>query len=182
MIRVGFTGTNWTGKTRTISEVVEIQKDISLEIVKLSKFVAECPFPMKEKQTLEGSQWMVEQMRNAMNKKCADLQIFDRTPLDILAFTFYAQRRTATSTAELTEDILNLAERFDCIFYLKPSENWPVGVHVSPEQIDFAKKMDTYIQKAMEQSPIQVIELPWEMNERVRIVSEYLLNVPQLKG
>jgi len=182
MLRVGFTGTNWTGKTETIRRLLEIHKDASVAIVSLSDYVTKCPFPMKEKQTLDGSRWMVEQVCNAMDGPHVDLQIFDRTPLDILAFTLYAQRRAAACKPRLLQSILELTSQFDHVFYLKPSDQWPVNINVAPGQVRFARKMDYYIRKSLDQAPIPVIELPWDMRERCRVVSECLLNAPQLKG
>lgn len=181
MPRIGFTGTNWTGKTETIRRFLEIHNNSLVTLISLSDFVAECPFPMKKEQTLDGSRWMVEHIIQAMNRPYANLQIFDRTPLDILAFTLYAQNRTNTYVPELVQIILELILKFDFVFYLRPSDQWPVNVKIIPKEVIFARKIDRYIREALEQTPMSVTELPWDMNERCCVVSECLSNVSQLK-
>ena len=178
MFRIGLSGTNWTGKSETIDRFIRNCLPSGIEVVSLSILVAQCPFPMIKDQTFEGSQWMVEQIRNTLNNYSGEMQIFDRTPLDILAFTLYAENQTSQKAPKLVDDILDLFKYFDFIFSTQPSGEWPVNVCTTPEEIRFAMEIDYYMHEAIDQFAIEVVSLPWKLAERQRLLSDYLLGLP----
>jgi len=178
MFRIGLSGTNWTGKTDAICTFVKEHPKLDIEIVTLSDLVACSPFPMKEDQTLEGSQWMAEQVRSLLNKANGEIQIFDRTPLDILAFTLYAENRTGSEDASVLKNVLELVKCFDILFYLPISNEWPVNTPRNHHKIQFARQMDSYIRKAIDEFDLNVVSLPWGLVERQRLLSEYLSGLP----
>src|SRR5262245_17114174 len=92
--RFGLSGTNWTRKTSTLSALVTTMRPTPVSVISLSELVARCPYPMKQHQTLEASRWMVQQVNERLEgQEPARFQAFDRTPLDIMAFTMYAAER-----------------------------------------------------------------------------------------
>ena len=109
MFRIGFSGTNWTGKTETIQRIVREHSELVINTISLSSLVNECPFPMIEEQTVEASKWMIEQVGAICSNNNGAIEIFDRTPLDILAFTLYAMDRTDVHNQVVLEDCLALA-------------------------------------------------------------------------
>jgi len=178
MFRVGLSGTNWTGKTETISRFVKEYPELAIKTFSLSSLVAQCPFPMMEEQTLEGSRWMIEQARVLCQENGTEIQLFDRTPVDILAFTLYAESRTGIESASLIENILELVRCFDVLFYLPVSNEWPLNLPGSQNRIDFARQMDFYIQKAINDFKLDIVSLPWGLAERQRLLCEYLFASP----
>ncbi len=178
MFRAGLSGTNWTGKTETICRFVKELPKLDIEIVSLSSLVETCPFPMEEDQTLEGSKWMTEQVRALCKKNTGEMQFFDRTPIDVLAFTLYAEDRTGRKAESILENILELVRCFDIIFYLKVSNEWPANTPRNHQKIEFARKMDLYIRKAIDKFALDVVSLPWDLAERQRLLSEYLSGLP----
>jgi hypothetical protein len=133
---------------------------------------------MMEEQTLEGSRWMIEQAKALCQEDGAEIQLFDRTPLDILAFTLYAESRTGIESAGIIENILELVRCFDILFYLPVSNEWPVNRSGSQKRIDFARQMDYYIQKAINHFKLDIVSLPWGLSERQRLLYEYLAASP----
>ncbi|MCH9021280.1 MAG: hypothetical protein IID32_00765 [Planctomycetes bacterium] len=174
-MRTGVSGTNWTGKTETIRAFINSNPEVAIETVSLSSLVSECPFPMIENQTLEGSRWMIEKVSGLCKKDSGELQIFDRTPLDIFAFTLHALDRTDEKDFNILNDIVKLTDHFDIIFYLPYSNEWPVNVIPSVEKIQFAKKIDSYIKRAIEKISNNIIVLPWDLSKRQELLSEHLL-------
>lgn len=174
MFRAGLSGTNWTGKSETIRRFVEERPNFRITTVCLSSLVARCPFPMKEQQTLEGSQWMIEQVEAICKKDGGEIQLFDRTPLDILAFMLYAQRQTAEHSPALLKNCLDLLRYFDMLFYLPVSDEWPVNGCANRNEMLFAREMDSYIRKAIDRFSLDVVWLPWEFCERQALLSEHL--------
>jgi len=174
MPRAGLSGTNWTGKTETIKRFVTEHSKLAIKTVSLSSLVDRCPFPMREGQTFEGSRWMIEQVAALCKKDTAEMQIFDRTPVDILAFTLYVENRTGNGSPRVLKNALELVKNFDIIFYLPVSDQWPVNRSPSQNGIQFARQMDSYIRKAIEQFSLDVVSLPWDRAERQRLLSEHL--------
>jgi len=174
MPRAGLSGTNWTGKTETIKRFVTEHSKLAVKTVSLASLVARCPFPMMEEQTLEGSRWMIEQVATLCKKDTAEMQIFDRTPVDILAFTLYAENRTGNGSPTALKDALELVKCFDIIFYLPVSDKWPNNASADQSRIQFARQMDSYIRKAIEKFSLDVISLPWDRAERQRLLSKHL--------
>jgi len=174
MFRAGLSGTNWTGKTETIRRFVKEHPELDIKMFSLSSLVAQCPFPMIEEQTLEGSLWMIEQARALCQEDGAEILLFDRTPVDILAFTLYAESRTVIENASIIENILELVRCFDILFYLPVSSEWPLNSSGSQHRIDFARLMDFYIQKVINHFKLDVVSLPWGLAERQRLLCEYL--------
>lgn len=178
MFRIGLSGTNWTGKTETIRRFIREYPELNIEVVSLSALVEKCPFPMEENQTLEGSQWMIAQVAALCKKDTEEIQFFDRTPIDILAFTLYVEDRTGEENESILESILELVRCFNIIFYLPISNEWPADAPQKHNKIDFARQIDSYIRKAIDQFELNVISLPWGLVERQRLLSEYLSNLP----
>lgn len=174
MFRAGLSGTNWTGKSETIRCFVEEHSDLRVETVCLSSLVAICPFPMKEQQTLQASQWMIEQVEAICKKDGGEIQLFDRTPLDILAFTLYAQSRTVNHAPAVVKNCLDLLRYFDMLFYLPVLDEWPVNGCANRKDMLFARQMDSYIRKAIDRFSLDVVWLPWEFCERQALLSEHL--------
>jgi len=174
MFRIGLSGTNYTGKTETIRRFVQEHPELPIRVVSLSQFVTRCPFPMREEQTVEGSRWMVEQVRGTCVGMNGDIEIFDRTPVDVLAFTLYARDRTQDRAVTVIDNCLSLIRDFDRIFYLPPSDGWSAVVAAHNKDVLFARQMDTYIRTAVEEFGLEVVKLPWALDERQVVLSEYI--------
>ena len=176
MIRVGISGTNWTGKTTSINQLCSTRIDCRIEVVTLSEYVSRCPHPMGENQTPEGSRWMFEQIKAKLRESsAADLQVFDRTPLDILAYTTYAFAQTRQEPDEsLLSEIRELLGGFRHLFYAAPGEEWPVGVAPAPHEIGLALLMDWYMRRLLRKHGIQVVCLPWNLDERCSVLDQLL--------
>lgn len=177
MFRIGLSGTNWTGKTETISRLAQAHSELSIKTISLSFLVERCPFPMMENQTVEGSRWMIEQVKTTCTNNNEGTELFDRTPLDILAFTMYALNRTGENSRAVLDDCLELIRNFDRVFYLPVSKEWPTAVSPSRSHIHFARKIDLYIRRAIEEFSLDVTPLPWGLDERQEILSECLASV-----
>lgn len=174
MPRIGLTGTNWTGKTATIQRLIKDFPDMPIEAVSLASFVVRCPYPTGEIQTLEASQWITKQVRSICDRPHETIQLFDRTPIDVLAFTMYVENQTGHKSQALVDDLIDLTRSFDFLLYLSPSDQWPVGIQPTPEKIQFARLMDSYIRKAIEKFSLNITEFPWDMAKRNNMLIEYL--------
>ncbi len=174
MLRIGLSGTNWTRKTTTIEHLTRDWSSGTVDVVSLSALVRQCPYPMGPDQGLEGSKWMVEQVGRILDEDVpADVvQVFDRTPLDILSFTSYATDRTGSPDNALIETIQSLITKFTFVFYCRPLGEWPDPISPSPEMLDFALTIDALLSRFAGEWPSRVIELPWSVEARVDRISE----------
>ncbi len=175
MIRIGISGTNWTGKTSTIGRFVREHPEVNVQVTSLSSLVAECPFPMGQIQTLDGSKWMLMQVQQLLcSPTFADIHIFDRSPLDIIAFTFHAAQRAHRDCTSLCAEAVSLLEYFQTIYYLPILPEWPTGSIVNLKLVDFARKIDSLMQRAIGDLAIEVTSMPWDMDLRQHLLISHL--------
>lgn len=178
MIRVGFSGTNWTGKSTTIQSFTHKHPNHKIDLISLSELVSQSPFPMIQDQTPEASRWMLEQLRARIAApSAADLQLFDRTPVDILAFTQYAfDLQGVQANESLLSEIHKLISDFDVIFFSEISDEWPMGEAQAPHDIGFALLMDRYMNRAIRIYDVDVVRLPSCVTERDKLIVSKLVD------
>lgn len=176
MIRAGLSGTNWTGKSTCIDGFSNAHRDRKIEIIRLTDFVSRCPYPTVENQTPEASRWMIDQVKDQLTAPSdAAIQLYDRSPLDILAFTQYAFDRSGTVQDDaMMSEIVELAGRFGAIFFCSISSAWPLGDRQSPKDVSFALLMDWYMRRLARRHKLPVVELPDSPKERERTLNERL--------
>ena len=110
-------------------------------------------------------------MRNVLETPSeADIRIFDRSPLDVIAYTLHAGRHEPEAVQTLIQDIVVLFKAFDRVFLLRPDGDWPTNCNPSEEDIEFARYVDNRMIEAVERFSLQVRSLPWSMDERARIL------------
>lgn len=176
MFRYGLSGTNWTRKSTTIGRLIPRLAPESVDSVSLSKLVSQSPYPMRENQTVEASAWMVEQVQSVVDAPPRyDHQVFDRTPLDIMAFTRYAiDRNQGSLEATICDRIAELSSKFDAIFFCRPVADWPLPVAPTDEQRRFALFIDGLMESSVPMMHTQVVSLPWDSEERLRAILTWL--------
>ena len=176
MRRIGLSGTNWTGKTATITRLAETLHGDSIEVISLSSIVARCPYPMGKDQTLDGSSWMVEQVSDIVHKHSSkSLQLFDRTPLDILGFTCYVGYRSGTDEyKDISSKARDLLDRFDRVFLVRPRDQWLSNVSPSVEEAGFALLIDFFMESEAKNWNVSLVELPWGIEKRLQLINDFL--------
>lgn len=182
MFRAGLTATNWMGKSLTIQRFVDAHPGLACETVSLSAILAQCPFPTVENQTIEASEWMASRVREICTAASGEIQLFDRTPVDILAFTLYAQDHTGAKAQHVIEQILGLMDCFNTIFYIAIPETWPIDVTPTPEEIQFARLMDSYLCKAIDQFAPDVVAMPWDLDAREQMLCQHVPTINSSGG
>lgn len=176
-MRAGISGTNWTGKSVTIRRLLEQHADSSIDVVSMSQLASRCPYPMVEEQTLDASRWMIDEVRSVIaSTPIATTQLFDRSPLDIGVFTLLAQERAGSDgDGSVVEKAFNLLSEFDCVFFVPVTDAWPPNGTVAPPlKRGFALLVDRYMRRAIADRNIPVVHLPWDLDDRCKIVAEAL--------
>ena len=176
-MRIGLSGTNWTGKSTTARLLAEQTPTASFDQVSLSKIGSGCPFPMQEDQTLDASRWMAERVQSILDSPVeAQIQLFDRTPIDILAFTRLAADQAGSDADEsVYNGIVDLLQHFDSLYYLPFSDAWPtIEVVKTPRKVAFALLMDRYMQTDIRELSIEVVILPWELEARISLLKRQI--------
>ncbi len=176
MIRFALSGTKWTRKTTTITKLRarELVQDSS--VVTLSRdIISKCPFPVHDKQTFDTSDWAIKRLDEILSYPVQTaFQVFDRSPLDVMAFTRHAAIQCGASPTALYDRIAKLSALFDVIFFCRPGGEWPAPITPDDSERVFA----LYIQHLMEESiasmRTQVVMLPWDANQRLESISEII--------
>lgn len=169
------TGTNWTGKSTTIS-LLEKGCCGPFKVISLSKLIDNCPHPVILNQTFNTSVWMMNSLASIIKaNEHSGVYIYDRTPLDILAFTLYVRDKDKIHIPEnFLLKVQQAISMFDVIFYLPISSDWPVSITNHKIPIEFAKLIDMYTLEAISLFDIDVCELPWDLQERVDILTKFI--------
>lgn len=175
MQRIGISGTRWTGKSTTVRTIVKQNPQLTIETFALGSLVEECPHATGEHQTLEASRWVTDRLAEILaSPSTANVQVFDRTPVDVFAYTLLAQGGKKDRGREIFDDLLDLVRRFDRIFFVRASEQWPPDGPHSETEIEFALKMDGLMAEAVRRFELDVCILPWDLAARHDIISTYI--------
>lgn len=175
MQRIGISGTRWTGKSTTVRTIVKQNSQVTIETFALGSLVEECPHATGEHQTLEASRWVTDRLAEILaSPSTANVQVFDRTPVDVFAYTLLAQGGKKDRGREIFDDLLDLVRRFDRIFFVRVSEQWPPDGPHSETEIEFALKMDGLMAEAVRRFKLDVCILPWDLAARHDIISTYI--------
>ena len=179
MIRAGLSGTNWTGKTTLINKLTKSSSISDMDVISLSDIVTKCPYPIDQQQTLDASEWVIKQIKHREATLSEDLRIvwYDRTPLDILAFTLYAFDRFHEEASKirferLRDELLEMLEDFQIIFFLTRGNSWPPVL--APEKaVRHAELMEDYLKRARAVVSPVVKELPQSLADRLKCLQEF---------
>jgi len=177
MIRLGVSGTNWTGKTSTLKAVL-YRSSPDHTLISLSQIVHRCPFPTGKHQTLDASKWVLCHLYEAEVRLVANTRTvwYDRTSLDILAYTLYAHELGSGADDRtfnhLMDTIIDHMRTFSRIFYAPVDPSWPHG-HRLPEEVRFATLMEGYLRRAAGYGS-NVQELPVEIEGRLDSVKQFV--------
>ena len=173
MRRIGIAGTNWTGKTTLAQALAGHYRDRHVVVVPLRDLVKKCPYPMLDKQTMDGSHWMVEQLRELLAKSSpVDVEVFDRCPVDVMAYTIHAGGNLMSDN--IFQDLRELNQRFDRVYWLRPGEKWPMGGVRDDSRLEFARRMDGLMAQAIERLDLGVVVLPDDHDARLEAVRSFI--------
>ena len=173
-MRIGISGTNWTGKTTTVDTFCARHQDYSIARIALKDLVERSPFPMMENQTPDGSRWITEQL-SPLLESAGPFTVFDRCPLDVLAFSLYSFERNEIAPEDvLVRGLIELAQRFDVLFYCSPSDEWPPVAFPGTAKVGFALLMDWYMRRAIRTYGLEARALPWSLADRQRVLDRLL--------
>ena len=169
MHRVGFSGTSWTGKS-TIIDLLAGQSDA--EIIRLTSLVSACPYPTGLTQTLEASRWVKNELRRILDRpRERQLQLFDRTPVDVITYTLHSAQGDEGKCRDIIDDLLKQITTFDKIFFTGSSEMWPVDQSITADEREFAVHIEQMMRHSINRYGLDVADLPWPLTERLQILA-----------
>ena len=176
-MRVGLSGTKWTGKSTTIAA---LGATTTVDVVSLSPIVARCPWPVEVHQTLEASEWVLDRLQELLASPHREglQQVFDRTPLDVLTFSVHAHRIASPPSvdrfAAVEQRALSFLRHFDRIFLTGRHQHWPSPKTPTEESRRFSIYIEELMDELIRTYRIEVVRLPNEIPERVRLLQNYL--------
>lgn len=170
-MRIGISGTNGTGKSTTIVKLIGSMPGVAVDMVRLNEIVASCPYPTGQEQTVEASVWVTNQIKSILDKPTSILQVFDRTPLDVMAFTQYINYRDQSDKSEkLIQEIESQLNRLDIVYFVRPSSKWLDRNCVAPIEASFSLLIDHFTTISVSDVGREIIELPEDVERRIEII------------
>ena len=169
MQRIGFSGTNWTGKS-TLIDLLAARSDS--EIIRLTSLVSACPYPTGQVQTVDASRWVKNGLQRILDRPIkTQLQLFDRTPIDVITYTLHSAQGDEDKCRDIIDDLLEQIKTFDKIFFAGSSEMWPVDQTIGADGRGFAEQIEQLMCYSIDRYGLDVVYLPWPMTERLKILA-----------
>jgi hypothetical protein len=167
---IGLSGTKWTGKSATIDRVLATYPG-ELEIIRLGELVRTCPYPIQQHQTLAASAWVTNALGEILGHERREaLLLFDRCPVDVLAYTAYASDLAGgASYDKIAEQLLAQVSNFTRVGLCRPSIGWPWGA-ADAGLVQHAALMERYYDKVVERFSLSVQQMDDVLDDRADAV------------
>lgn len=145
-IKIGFVGTQGTGKTTTCYDTVASLKKMGFDACIANETARMCPFPINKNSTLKTSQWIFAKQTLQELESKTHILICDRTILDVLV---YSSVNKIEGFMSISPYIKEQMKSYDLLFYIKPLKNYAIedGVRDTDKKyrLQVDKRFDYYI-------------------------------------
>ena len=165
-IKIGFTGTQGTGKTTACYELSTELKKQGYDVNIITEAARSCPLPINENTTVKSQLWIFgETIKREMGSN-AQITVCDRTLLDIIVYMMRIEDRFSGSLRWF----INLyMQTYDVMFYMDTKEGFLVDDGVRSINKEFQDEIKKMIDKE-----IEILEIPVSYvkttDERLKIV------------
>ena len=169
-IKIGFTGTQGTGKTTACYELSTELKKKGYDVNIITEAARSCPLPINENTTVKSQLWIFgETIKREMGSN-ARITVCDRTLLDIVVYTMRIENRFSQSLRWF----INLyMQTYNVIFYMEPKEGFLIDDGIRSTNKEFQKNI-----KEMIDEEIEILGIPVSyvrtINERLEIVNSVI--------
>lgn len=172
MNRLGFTGTQNTGKTSLVKALSLLPefKDYYIATER-SKYLRDLGIPLNTESTIEGQ---IIFLAERVSELLRGSLITDRTIWDVCAFTMAALNMRDSQRQSYIELAMSLAPSYDLVFYLDPADISIEDNGVRTIDPNFRKEIDENIRYLLGVYPPQrlIIIKGGTVEDRVKIVLE----------
>jgi len=171
--RIGFCGTQNTGKTTLVKALSELPefKDFHISTER-SKYLRDLGIPLNTDSSLLGQfVFLAERASELMRDKL----LTDRTIWDVSAFTLSAKSIGEYEKAGFIESALLLADYYDIVFYVNPEGIEIEDNGVRETNAKYRDEIDNNIKNMLRNFPPKyLVEIKGTTEERLKIVLDEL--------
>lgn len=174
-MRIGFCGTQSTGKSTLVNELLEDEffKDYYIDVNVTRKKILELGLPIN-KETNDLSQEMNLTIRG-YNLFCYNKIISDRTLMDVLAYSELSDNVSSESYAKQLHEAGRIASLYDYVFFLPPTIKLDVDSVRSPDE-DYRIKVSDQILLHCDLLKVDYDIIDGTISERVEQVMDIVKN------
>lgn len=170
MIKIGFIGTQGTGKTTACYELSTEIKKQGYDVNIITEAARSCPLPINENTTIESQLWIFGEMIKREMGSRAQITVCDRTLLDVIIYTKRIENRFSQSLRWFTNLYM---QTYDAIFYMEPKEGFLKDDGVRSASKDFQKEIKDMIDREIKILGLSV-SYAKTTNERIKILDSVI--------
>jgi len=154
-IKVGFVGSQGSGKTTKAYELATSLKKQRLDVYVLSEVARSCPFPINEDTDIQSQLWILGKTITREQSSKGHVLIHDRTLLDALAYSMYVNREFFEP---LKAFIKNYMSTYDYIVYCRPNDSYLIDDGLRSISKKFRDEIDDIMTSLLDELDIDTID------------------------
>ena len=153
-MKIGFIGSQGTGKTTTIYQLGADLKKEKLDVFILTEVARSCPLPINEETSRKAQLWIMGKLITREQSSKGEVLIGDRTLLDVLA---YSCRVDPEFFEPFKSSVKKYMETYDIVFYLPPNDKYLVKDGFRSIDKKFRDEIDKILKDLIEELDIEVV-------------------------
>jgi len=169
MIKIGFIGTQGTGKTTMCYDLAACLKKMGHNAKVMNEVARNCPLPINEEADIRSQLWIIgTTLAEEVGSKC-NLLICDRTLLDSLVYTSRIDKTTAKLLEPFVEEYM---KSYDIIFYMRPNKGYLLEDGERSTNIEFQKDIQKLMERYIDKLDIPIIESDKPLYEVLKLLGD----------
>lgn len=154
--KIGFIGSQGTGKTTMMFELAVFLKKAKQDVSILSEVARSCPLPINEETTKESQFWIFGKQLTREQTMKGKILISDRTLLDVL---LYSARKFPNISNTLKPFVREYMKTYTAIIYLPPNDKYLLKDNIRSVDKRFRDEIDKLAKEMLEELAISYIHL-----------------------
>lgn len=153
-MKIGFIGSQGTGKTTAIYQLGADLKRKKLDVFILTEVARSCPLPINERTTRKSQLWIMGKLITREQSSKGEVLIGDRTILDVFAYSY---RVDPEFFEPFKPFIKKYMETYDIVFYLPPNDSFLINDGFRSVNKEFRDEIDKILKDLITELNIKVI-------------------------
>jgi len=182
-LKIGFTGTDSTGKSTVINKLAKlVSNGHTIKVLSIGDIARHSPYPVIEQQSIESSYWILKQVISSelTLQYETDVLICDRTVLDIWVFSMLSAINGLISHQALylfSQEVRAWLRTYKVVFYGVIDNSIPVNVNNVPNgNLKMREQFEELLLIGIETFKAETVfvKLPSTLEERIALVRSAL--------
>ena len=153
-MKIGFIGSQGSGKTTTIYQLGADLKKEKLDVFVLTEVARSCPLPINEETTRKAQLWIMGKLITREQSSKGEVLIGDRTILDVFAYSYRVDPEFFEPFKPFVKKYM---ETYDVVFYLPPNDKFLLKDGFRSTNKEFRDEIDKILKDLIVELDIRVV-------------------------